>query len=741
MTSYFPGNHFQHGAERQLVLPYSVHNFTVFYYINKCNTYLIMEDVSGQTDAENGSVLHVVVIGFHHKKGCQVEYSYPPLIEGDKVDSHECPDEWKHLSSLALPDGSHNYDQDTIYFLMPSRDHPGRTVFCISCYRQMNADNLLNRSADITRGSVQKSVCVISTLPLFGIIQAKLELITHAYFDERDFSKVSLLEDTFRSLNACLTADLVMTQQVFLGMPIRELVVQFKHKILLLFKLILLERKSLVFNTPVKNLCSNILSLISIFPDVIQNGLNEAANINSSASSPDIVINGDENEIFIDSTVPREYKNKFSPGCELKNDLDAATPENKNKHEYLDEIEIAEKIKKCASLPDLINNEENQLMSELDDLLDGDMKEKVDLTKSKLEFHKKDAENEMSQDGSDEQLINRDAPELPLRMSNIKGKMIGALSSYWSARNSVSSPEMEVAKNLSSSMSEGKLLDTVRYKPLETVDGEDIEHIDKIITPPSQVIGLKNEDCGFPLEIFSKGRICHPYLSLPYLDILSDSKVNAFLVGATNVLFRQKQYLSDVIIDFDEGKIEINDLELRKQLHLTTEDLRFADYLVRNVIDENTDVFLDGTGWEGGDEWLRAQFKYYLVCLLRTSLLENGNKEIEAFNLSFVDAWKSTQNYKTWRSCEYPKLMDISTGHPFQGQLSVADMKLRISHTMQSSERGRRINQAIGNTGRAVAQTGKAVGGAINQAKSAVSSWFYTLSGSPSNASPAPASQ
>jgi hypothetical protein len=41
----------------------------------------------------------------------QVEYSYPPLVDGQPVDSNEVPPEWKHLPSLALPDGAHNYTQ------------------------------------------------------------------------------------------------------------------------------------------------------------------------------------------------------------------------------------------------------------------------------------------------------------------------------------------------------------------------------------------------------------------------------------------------------------------------------------------------------------------------------------------------------------------------------------------------------------------------------------------------------
>lgn len=43
-----------------------------------------------------------------------------------------------------------------------------------------------------------------------------MALITHAYFDEGDFSKVSILEDTYHHLNAVLSqAD--TRQQIFVG--------------------------------------------------------------------------------------------------------------------------------------------------------------------------------------------------------------------------------------------------------------------------------------------------------------------------------------------------------------------------------------------------------------------------------------------------------------------------------------------------------------------------------------------
>ena len=84
-------------------------------------------------------VLHLIVVGFHHKKGCQVEYSYPPLNPSSTTDSHECPEIWKNLSSLAMPDGSHNFVEDTVYFHLPSITEPGKTVYGVSSYRQIEA--------------------------------------------------------------------------------------------------------------------------------------------------------------------------------------------------------------------------------------------------------------------------------------------------------------------------------------------------------------------------------------------------------------------------------------------------------------------------------------------------------------------------------------------------------------------------------------------------------------------------
>lgn len=121
------------------------------------------------------------------------------------------------------------------------------------------------------------------------------------------------------------------------------------------------------------------------------------------------------------------------------------------------------------------------------------------------------------------------------------------------------------------------------------------------------------------------------------MDLLGDVNVRGYVVGATNVLFKQKRQLYDILVDIDANRIECHDMELRKLLHLTTEDLRFADYIVRHVSEEHHDVFLDGVGWEGGDEWIRAQFKVYMLCLLRTSLTQGQY---------FLFVWNLVQKHK-----------------------------------------------------------------------------------------------
>lgn len=179
-----------------------------------------------------------------------------------------------------------------------------------------------------------------------------------------------------------------------------------------------------------------------------------------------------------------------------------------------------------------------------------------------------------------------------------------------------------------------------------------------------------------PIPIFTNGTLCLPYLSLSYLDLLSDPSVNGFIIGTSNILFRQKRQLMDVFIDVEQNAIEAHDPELRRQISLTTEDLRFIDFIVRNVQFPKEDA-------EGSEQWIRKQFHGYMLAMLRTTVLApEGSKDIEHFNGHFINTLKQTDAYNAW--LHNPKTSDfnfeqIFNGHPFAGTLSVGDMKLKLA--------------------------------------------------------------
>jgi len=197
------------------------------------------------------------------------------------------------------------------------------------------------------------------------------------------------------------------------------------------------------------------------------------------------------------------------------------------------------------------------------------------------------------------------------------------------------------------------------------------------------------------------------------MDWLSSDNVRAYVIGATNALFKQRKELFDaiVVIDEDGPHIEIIDPELKRIVALTTADLRFCDYIVRHVV-QTGNVLVDTTMWEGGDEWIRLQFRAYLLSLLATAQTGDPTKE-EDFSRAFIRSWKSTHNYRVWVCGKHGDAVNGAAGHPFQGQVNLADMKLRLTHTMQNTDQGRKISQAASQTGRYVAQTGRAVGGAL----------------------------
>ncbi|KAJ3158458.1 late secretory pathway protein avl9 [Irineochytrium annulatum] len=236
-------------------------------------------------------IMHVLCVAFHHRNGPQVEYAYPSfpgmVAAHDKTEPDgsrpavELPEEWSFLVDFHLP---------PVKQWTEEHDYHPSTLFGLACFRQIAADDLLIKTADMTRSSVQKAVVILAKEPILGSVKTKLGLVTQAFFGQRDFSRVDILQNLFESLHAS-TFGPVPDSNLYTGISLRELLHKFKFKALQLFKLLLLEKKILFFGQKVERLSSYQYSLISLIPDLLRN----IADVGSPALShhqPSIAFHG-----------------------------------------------------------------------------------------------------------------------------------------------------------------------------------------------------------------------------------------------------------------------------------------------------------------------------------------------------------------------------------------------------------------------------------------------------------------
>lgn len=145
----------------------------------------------------------------------------------------------------------HRSAEDFSYFtlLRPARDSVAATsLFGISCTRQMDASQLLNRPADVTRSTVQKAVVVIADSPqFFGMMRERLSVVTSAWFAQKDFSETEILKRFQESLKDEAERGKLdgadEDRDQYLGMSLRQLVREFRWQTLVLFKCCLLQPK------------------------------------------------------------------------------------------------------------------------------------------------------------------------------------------------------------------------------------------------------------------------------------------------------------------------------------------------------------------------------------------------------------------------------------------------------------------------------------------------------------------
>ncbi|KAG6313937.1 hypothetical protein E4U22_000483 [Claviceps purpurea] len=222
----------------------------------------------------NGFSPLVTVVGFHHARGPEVESWFGA---GDGIDP-AITYGWPLLPFMALSDGAHASEEDFSYFtlLKPKTDsEPATSLFGISCTRQLDSSQLINRPADVTRCTVQKAVVVIVDSPQgFGMMRERLGIVTQAWFAQREFTDTDILRRFQESLADEKARGSTLSdtsgRDLHLGMSLRELIHEFKWQALVLLKCCLLQPKMLFFGSKCDRLCMVQFSLISLIPGLIQ---------------------------------------------------------------------------------------------------------------------------------------------------------------------------------------------------------------------------------------------------------------------------------------------------------------------------------------------------------------------------------------------------------------------------------------------------------------------------------------
>lgn len=144
------------------------------------------------------------------------------------------------------------------------------SLFGIACTRHISSTELTYRPADVTRSSVQKSVVIVVDSPyVFARVREQLSLVTKAWFAQKDFRDIKILEDFQKSLYGISRVKDDERDQ-YVGLSLREMIHEYKYQTLILFKCALLQPKMLFFGSKCERMCLLQFSLISLIPGLLR---------------------------------------------------------------------------------------------------------------------------------------------------------------------------------------------------------------------------------------------------------------------------------------------------------------------------------------------------------------------------------------------------------------------------------------------------------------------------------------
>ena len=172
-------------------------------------------------------------------------------------------DLFQKLTYICLPDGIHCTKSDTQFFIIQDYNYP---LYGISCYEQIKSQR--DDTIENTRNFIQKSLCILTILPLYSPLYAKLSVTLETFFNQTSLKDKNIINDLYQNFFLDGETNFRLDEMNFVFAS-RKLLCFTKEKIFVILKMIILEKRILIFSNISGNVCSFLYNLLALIPGQI----------------------------------------------------------------------------------------------------------------------------------------------------------------------------------------------------------------------------------------------------------------------------------------------------------------------------------------------------------------------------------------------------------------------------------------------------------------------------------------
>ena len=244
------------------------------------------------TNNTNGKLLFIALVSFHHTKGAVVETTFPskdrilitshsffreltPRLTTSTSSSSSSNDAklnliLNQLTFTCLPDGIHSTSTDNEMSIITTFTVP---LYCVFAYKQLGYQKHKDGFQINKRDCIQKSLCIISNEPLMFYYLEQAHNAMNNYMSQSNLNNKSIITELYTKLTSPLLYKELQFKHLcnFYSRFSYKTLLQFMHKDLLkLMKLLLLEKKIIVYSRVPYKVTHFMYSVLSLLPLQLQ---------------------------------------------------------------------------------------------------------------------------------------------------------------------------------------------------------------------------------------------------------------------------------------------------------------------------------------------------------------------------------------------------------------------------------------------------------------------------------------